>query len=242
MRQIGLFIIAATTLYVAWRYVLRRVAVPISDASAAALFERRFPALKEHLITAVDVAAQPDLRGRFSPAARARNATVRSLGRCRLSSGAAFQSRPARVRDRRGSSVVASIALFAALSRDTFGFWLERIAMSEEPWPRRVHLEVVGFPTDDAGRRITKVAKDDRFELLVHASADGYEVPEEVEIRYRRADGRRGRDTMVRIGEASRARTTNRCSDICSNAFRRTWSSTSSPARAGRFPRSPCSV
>ena len=53
-----------------------------------------------------------------------------------------------------------------------FGFWLQRLALSEEPWPRRVHLEVVGFPADANGRRIHKLAQDDDFELLVHARHD----------------------------------------------------------------------
>jgi hypothetical protein len=203
VRQVGLFIIAAITLYVAWRYILRRIAVPISDASAAALLERRFPALKEHLITAVDVAARPDLAAAFHPQLVRETQQSAASAVADLRPEQLFNRSPLVRAITAAALVVASIALFAVLSRDTFGFWLERIAMSEEPWPRRVHLEVVGFPTDDAGRRITKVAKDDRFELLVHASAEGYEVPEEVEIRYRRADGRRGRDTMVRIGEAS---------------------------------------
>ena len=67
---------------------------------------------------------------------------------------------------------------------------------------RRVHLEVIGFPTDATGKRIHKLAQDDDFELIVHADADEFEVPDEVEIRFRLADGRRGRDTMIRVGEA----------------------------------------
>jgi hypothetical protein len=202
VRQVGLIIIAAITLYVAWRYLLRRVTAPISDASAAALLERRFPVLNEHLITAVDVAARPDYAAAFHPR------LVRETQQSAASAVAGI--RPELLFNRgpllraivAAAVAVSSIALFAAISRDTFGFWLERIAMSEEPWPRQVHLEVVGFPADKNGRRATKVAKDDRFELLVRASAKGYEVPDEVEIRYRRPDGRRGRDTMVRIGDA----------------------------------------
>ena len=83
-----------------------------------------------------------------------------------------------------------------------FGFWLERLALSDEPWPRRVHLEVVGFPPDASGRRTHKLAHDDDFELLVHASTTRLRRPDEVEIRFRLADGRRGRDTMIRVGEA----------------------------------------
>ena len=117
------------------------------------------------------------------------------------------------------------------MSRDAFGFWLERIALSDEPWPRRVQLEVVGFPADAAGQRTHKLAQDDDFELLVHARTDGYEVPDEVEIRFRLADGRRGRDTMIRVGEAdSRAATTSSSSATNSSTSPATWTSTSSAA------------
>ena len=67
-------------------------------------------------------------------------------------------------------------------------------------------MEVVGFPPSATGERIHKLAQDDDFELLVHASTDGYDVPNEVEIRYRLADGRRGRDTLTRVGEAAASR------------------------------------
>ncbi len=101
------------------------------------------------------------------------------------------------------AALAVSIGVLAIASRDVFGFWLQRIALSEEPWPRRVHLEVVGFPADANGRRTHKLAQDDDLELLVHARTDGYQAPNEVEIRFRLADGRRGRDTLTRVGDAA---------------------------------------
>jgi hypothetical protein len=102
--------------------------------------------------------------------------------------------------------LVGSICLFAALSRDAFGFWLQRLALSDQPWPRRVQLQVVGFPPDADGQRTHKLAQDDNYELAVHALIDGYEAPDNVEIRYQLADGRRGRDTMIRVGDAQPGR------------------------------------
>ena len=81
--------------------------------------------------------------------------------------------------------LAASIPIFALAARDVFGFWLERLALSTEPWPRRVHLEVVGFPPDADGRRTHKLARDDDFELLVHARTDNYVAPNEVRIPLR---------------------------------------------------------
>ena len=99
-------------------------------------------------------------------------------------------------------ALLASIALFAFASSDVFGFWMQRLTLSPDRWPRRVRLEVVGFPPDAAGRRSQKVAVDDKFELTVHARAKDYVVPKQVELRFESAGGGRGRDTMIRVGEA----------------------------------------
>src|SRR6476620_4962968 len=56
VRRIAIVAVALFALYVLYRYLLRRAFVPISDTSAAVLLERRFPALQDHVITAVDVA------------------------------------------------------------------------------------------------------------------------------------------------------------------------------------------
>jgi hypothetical protein len=154
------------------------------------------------VLTAVDLASRPDRAAAFNQhlVAETQQSAVRAVADVRLQE--VFNRKPL-VRAILGASfMVLSIAVFAIMSREAFGFWLERIALSDEPWPRRMHLEVVGFPPDDTGRRVTKLAQDDDFELLVHAGTEGYQVPDEVEIRFRLADGRRGRDTMIRVGEA----------------------------------------
>jgi hypothetical protein len=201
VRQVGLAFLGLAAIYVAYRYLLRRVAVPISDSTAAALLERRFPALSEHVLTAVDVSSperaavcHPDFIYQTQQSAAHAVAAVRAE--------ALFNRGPLVRAIGSAAALLLSIALFALISRNAFAFWLERIALSDEPWPRRVHLEVVGFPADAAGQRTHKLAQDDDFELLVHAGTRDYEVPEEVEIRFRLADGRRGRDTMIRVGEA----------------------------------------
>ena len=54
---IGLTTLAA--LYVAYRYLFRRIFVRISDPTAAILLERRFPDLREHVLTVVHFAESP---------------------------------------------------------------------------------------------------------------------------------------------------------------------------------------
>ena len=57
VRLAALIVVGAIGLWVAYRYLLRRVFVRLSDASLAVLLERRFSQLKDHLLTAVDMAA-----------------------------------------------------------------------------------------------------------------------------------------------------------------------------------------
>jgi len=206
VRQIVLVLLAALLAYVAYRSLLRRIGVSITDSTAAILLERRFPTLSEHLVTAVDAAAKQDHAAASHPALvyQTQQAAARAVATVRP--GEVFDWGPL-VRVVSAAGVLGlSIALFALVSRDSFAFWLSRIALSEELWPRRVSLEVVGFPFDAAGQRVHKLAHDDDYELLVHARAAGFEVPDEVQIRFRLADGRRGRDTMVRVGEVQPGR------------------------------------
>jgi hypothetical protein len=205
VRRVGLVAIGAGALVVCYRYLLRRVFVPISDASAALLLERRFPGLHDHVITAVDVAtAKPD-GVVYHPDLVAKTNQVASAAIADVNPREVFDRRPLVRSLIAAASLLASVIVFAAFSSDVFGFWLERMALSDKPWPRRVQLVVVGFPANDAGERMHKLAEDDDFELLVHARADSYEVPDEVEIRFRLADGRRGRDTLTRVGDATTA-------------------------------------
>ncbi|HVT29952.1 MAG TPA: hypothetical protein VHE81_18185 [Lacipirellulaceae bacterium] len=203
VRRIGLIAIAGVLLYVCYRYLLRRLFTPITDTSAAVLLERRFPALNDHLITAVDVASSPERTAIFHAELVAQTNEAASAGIANVDLGEVFNRRPLIRSLIAATALSLSIIVFAALSRDVFSFWLQRLELTDAPWPRRVHLEVAGFPPNDAGERTHKLAQDDDFELLVHASTAGYEVPNDVEIRYRLADGRRGRDTLVRVGEAN---------------------------------------
>jgi hypothetical protein len=201
VRRIALAAVAVAALYVAYRYLLRRVFVPISDSSAAILLERRFPSLREHLLTSLD-AASPKRTAAYDAelVSQTQRAAVEAVAGIKPSE--VFNRGPLARAIAAAGLLVATVVLFAVLSRDVFGFWIQRIALSHEPWPRRVALEVVGFAPDEHGRRVHKLAQDEDFELMVRASSVGHEIPDAVEIRFRLADGRRGRDTMIRVGEA----------------------------------------
>lgn len=184
-----------------YRMVWRRFAAPLSDASLALLLERRFGQFNESLVTTVESLTrqqesdfQAALLGRTARQAadRLRNAPLWRV----------FRARPLAGKLLLAIGLVAAIAAWAALNEQAFGFWLERMQLSQTPWPRSVDLEVVGFEEID-GVLTAKVARGADFELLATASiVDEHIAPERVEIRYRLADGRRGRDPMTRVGQA----------------------------------------
>ena len=192
----------AACLWVLYRYLLRRAFVRLPNASLAVLLERRFSQLKDHLLTAVDMATGDDEAAVYHPELVARTHQAAATAAADVDARELFRRGSLLRRVLMAVVLAASIPIFAFAARDAFSFWLERLALSPELWPRRVHLEVVGFPPDAAGRRTHKMARDDDFELLVHARTDNYVAPAEVQIRSFSADGGRGRDTMIRVGEA----------------------------------------
>ena len=132
-----LTVLAIAAIYVAYRYLLRRIAVPIGDSTVATLLERRFPALAEHVQTAVDCF----LLGRTRESVSSGFCCIKRSNRpprpsqtctpasCSIAARSHRQSAPRR-------SSYWSIGLFALISQDAFAFWLQRIALSEEQWPR----------------------------------------------------------------------------------------------------------
>ena len=189
-------------LWVAYRQLLRRAFVRLSDSSLAVLMERHFRQLNDHLLTAVDLAMGDDNSAVYHPAMVERTRTAAASAVAQVNPSELFRRGPLAGKLVLTAALVASIPIFAFAARDVFGFWIDRLALSTEPWPRRVHLEVVGFPPDANGRRTQKVAHDDAFELIVHADTKDFVAPEQVEFRFEAADGGRGRDSMIRVGDA----------------------------------------
>jgi hypothetical protein len=203
VRIAGMLAVAAAVFWIGYRFLLRRMFVRLSDANLALLMERRFPQLGEHMLTAVDMAATDANSEAYNPELIARTHEAAAQAIDRVNSGDLFRRGPL-VRSFAAAIVLAvTIPVFALSAREAFHTWIERITLDPEPWPRRVHLEVVGFPPDSEGIRTHKLALDDDLELLVHAQTDDHIIPEEVEIRFRLADGRRGRDTLTRVGQAT---------------------------------------
>jgi hypothetical protein len=190
---------------VAWRYLLRRAFATLPSSSLALLVERSHPQLAEGLVTTVQAADQHESgaiqRQMLDVSARR---TVEALGDVRL--GRVFDFRPLTTKLLMAAILFAAVGVFAATESEAFAFWLERMRLSTDRWPRLASLSVVGFDEHD-GQRVVNVARDDSYDLQVLASiVNGHQVPDEIEVRWRLADGRRGRGPMMKIGEAAPGR------------------------------------
>ncbi len=188
--------------YVAVRYLLGPLSAQLSNTNIALLLERNFPELNQSVITTVEAAD----RRRSVPVGNEKllqNTSHEASTALRgLKLRQIFQFRPLLWKSGLALALLSSIGAFAALQSDAFGFWMQRMKLSDQPWPRQVELSVAGF-AEVNGQRVVNVARDDDFELEVLASIrDGHVAPKQIEIRYRLADGRRGRDSMTQIGSA----------------------------------------
>lgn len=192
-------LIGLATLWVIFRYVLRRIFARLRDQSLALLLERRFPHLDERLLTTVELARRelsnvhPVLLDTTTEEAREyiQGIDVRDV----------LNPRPLNRKVLLAAGFVVSIIAFGFANQPALAHYWKRLQLSEELWPRRVQLAVDEFPND--GPRSIRIARDSQFDLTVRASlTDNFIAPDEVEIRYRTDDGTRGRDTFARVGDA----------------------------------------
>ena len=157
----------------------------------ALLVERQYPQLGEGLVTTVQAArswsewegeapAEPapgsQLGGRLAlPSDGASRELLTAASRNAAAAmpevalRRVFDMRPLARKGVAAFGLLAAIAVFAISQRGAFDFYLDRLRLSEQLWPRRVQLTVVGFEDRDASP-VINVARDDDFPLSVLAS------------------------------------------------------------------------
>ena len=193
----------AAIAHFAWHWFASRFFARLSDSSLALLLERSFPQIDQSLVTTLQAGQRGSV---ITPLQSELLAITSSTARNQLSQirlSQVFRYGPLWWKVVAAAAIVASIIFFATAKAEAYQFWLSRMRLSEELWPRKVQLSLLGFDKTN-GEQVINVARDDDFQLEVLASlTDGHEAPQQVEIRYQLADGRRGRDTFTQIGTAS---------------------------------------
>ncbi|MCH2114768.1 MAG: hypothetical protein MK171_07665 [Pirellulales bacterium] len=202
LRLVGMLVVLGAVGYVAQRFLFSRATAELPNTRLALLVERKYPELQQGLVTTVE-AAQQQRTGPVGNRALLRQTSQHaSEAMSSIYLLDIFHYRPLIWKLLAALTIVASVAAFAVLRADAFGFWLTRLQLSSAPWPRQVELSVVGFRLHEGGL-VANVARDDDFELRAFASiVDGHSVPELVEVRYTLLDSRRGRHAMTQVGEA----------------------------------------
>ncbi len=205
--QVGVGIVVVAIL--GW-WGLRRLVVPLSDRAMALAIERRHPEFADKLSTAIDLARPREEGHEVHPelVARTRHAAAEIAQQIDIAPILDH------LRLRRWGAVIVllslSVFVLAVLAPRVWSTYTDRLALSPEPWPRRVALTVEGFKPDGQGGFVRKVARNSDVPIVVNARlTDENIAPERVTINYRWANGQMGRDDLVRIGEAQETRDTS---------------------------------
>ncbi|MEM6329498.1 MAG: hypothetical protein AAF790_04525, partial [Planctomycetota bacterium] len=97
---------------------------------------------------------------------------------------------------------LAAVGVLSVTGADALPVYLSRLALSPDPWPRRVRLTLEGFTRDDDGVWRRRIARGESLDLAVRADlTDGRIDPGEVWLRYAFDGGRGGRASFARVGK-----------------------------------------
>lgn len=184
------------------RYGWSRLRQRLSNANLALLVERAHPELGDRLLTVVAPVRAENSEAFLDLSARqawelSRNykpdsiVTLKPLGRLFLLA----------------LVLVGTVVGFALWQKEAFGTWVDRLALSNTSWPRRVDLVIEGFEPDERGRLVRNVPKFASTEIVVRANLTrAFEAPSEVEIRFRTPGESMERGLFTRVGNAEKGR------------------------------------
>lgn len=197
LRKILLGLIGLLTGWVAYYWIGRRAFVPLTDSNMAVLMERRFRGLEDSLLTTVELARAADL-AQFTREMLAHTNADAAVRAGKVNLDEVFDPRPLRRAGALAVLLVASIGAFAVASPDSFRFFVEErlVKLTSDLWPRKSRLEVHGFTNGEV-----VIAKGSNFDLLVQADMK-MEVPDNVYVRFKNAEGLRRTDSMIREGQS----------------------------------------
>jgi hypothetical protein len=150
-RGVLLVAVAAVLVYILYRWIGRRLVVPLHDHSMALLLERKYADLQESLVTAVEMSETPSHAAEFSPEMLAHTMAVAKEKIREARPGRIFNYGPLALRAALALALAGSIGAFAATKADAAAQAVQRLYfMSDEPWERSARIEVVGIDVQRA--------------------------------------------------------------------------------------------
>lgn len=206
-RPARLALLAVGVLLIVWVAIRRLISplfVPLTDASLALLLERRFAALGDRLVTAVELSGRGETRGELSTVMLANT----SAEARRLSDDVqllqVLRRQPLVV-----SLVLAALALvsaagFAWWQPEAAKIWLDRsVMLGEATWPRATKIYVDEFESDENGDRIVRVARGTDLDVVARADLrDDWISPDLLEVHYENGEGSADRPPMTKRGKS----------------------------------------
>ncbi len=196
-------LVVIVLLFVLVWWGLRRWMVALSDQSLALVVERKHAELADSLSAAVDLRAQAAAGAALHPELARRTLKVAAEAASRIDPDSLTNQLRLNRFALSAAGLGLSVVLLAIAVPSVWATYADRIALSPAAWPRKVNLTVQGFEPDGAGGWVRKVARNSNVPVVVLAELEGgKQAPDRVTIRYRWQEGRRGRDDLVRIGDA----------------------------------------
>jgi len=188
--------------FILYRYIGRRLFVPLHDRSMAVLLERKFAGLQDSLVTAVEMEDSPQHAAEFNLEMLSRTAERAGTGAGQLHVGQVFNYLPLVVKVLAAMILVSMFFVGSSINSDALNLAASRLyLLRDDPWPRSAHIEVVGLeiqgspaPGETAPRltevkfenNIAKVAKGSSVALRVRAlgAPEARVVPQTCTIYY----------------------------------------------------------
>ncbi len=195
--------IAGLFVFILYRYIGRRLFVPLHDHSMAVLLERRFAGLQDSLVTAVEMDESPQHAAGFNVEMLSRTAERAGMGAGQLHVGQVFNYLPLVLKALTAMLLALTVLVCFVFNKDALGLAASRLyLLRSHPWPRSAHIEVVGLeiqsspaPGETAPRLtpvnfengVAKVAKGSSVALKVRAlgAPEARVVPQTCTVYYR---------------------------------------------------------
>ncbi len=182
--------------YSVWRRIIRPLRRPISAASVAAVVERRDPALRDELISAVQFAAADNVNPGFDSPSLIAALIDDVVKKVRVT---AFQNLTQNARLARslllgGVAILIPTVAAVLAPATTAVFVVRNLLLADTPWPSSTQLQPVGFVNN-----VLRWPRGDPLTIVVNAV--GRAPTRGVRIEYESPDGQVGRRPMAAIGD-----------------------------------------